>query len=99
MECANHSEVFSMALCSLRKHNYIWQSVLLPAGIDIVKKVLRIPAHTIASNAGVDGSDIVTQIMAEKGDMGYDAMNGKFVDMVAEGIIDPTKVCAFLGNL
>lgn len=57
-----------------------------------MRKGLRIPAYTIASNAGVDAQDVVTRIMTEGGNIGYDAMKGEFVDMIKSGIIDPTKV-------
>ena len=63
-----------------------------PKGIDIVRKSLRIPCYTIALNAGVDAQEIVTKILHEKHDIGYDALNGQFVDMMKSGIIDPTKV-------
>lgn len=62
------------------------------AGIDIVRKALRIPCHTIARNAGVDADDVVAQVVAEKGSRGYDALHGRYVDMIEAGIIDPTKV-------
>ena len=65
---------------------------LLP-GIDIVRKALRIPCYTIAHNAGVDAQEVVTRVMMEKNEFGYDAMNGVYVDMIKTGIIDPTKVC------
>lgn len=65
-------------------------------GIDIVRKALRIPCYTIAANAGVDAQEIVTRVMQEKHDVGYDAMNGKFVDMMKSGIMDPTKVSPFV---
>ena len=60
--------------------------------MDIVRKALRIPCFTIASNAGQDAQEIVTNVMRESGNYGYDAMNGEFVDMLQAGIIDPTKV-------
>lgn len=63
-------------------------------GIDIVKRALRMPALTIAKNAGVDGSVVVTKIEAAQGDIGYDAMNNEYVNMIEKGIIDPTKVKA-----
>lgn len=69
------------------------QFLLSPLGIDIVRKALRIPCYTIAANAGVDAHEIVTRVMQEKHDIGYDALNGKFVDMMKSGIMDPTKVC------
>ncbi len=62
------------------------------AGIDIVRKALRIPCHTIARNAGVDADEVVALVVAEKGSRGYDALHGRYVDMIETGIIDPTKV-------
>lgn len=47
---------------------------------------------TIAKNAGVEGSLVVEKILQGPSEMGYDAMQGEFVDMVEKGIIDPTKV-------
>lgn len=61
-------------------------------GIEIIKKALKIPAMTIAKNAGVEGSLIVERIMQSSSEVGYDAMLGDFVNMVEKGIIDPTKV-------
>lgn len=61
-------------------------------GVDIIRKALRMPAFTIAENAGKNGSVIVEKILALKGDSGYDALNDTFVNMVDCGIIDPTKV-------
>ncbi|KAJ8255249.1 hypothetical protein GJAV_G00202750 [Gymnothorax javanicus] len=61
-------------------------------GIDIIRRALRIPAMTIAKNAGVEGSLVVEKILQGGVDLGYDAMQGEYVDMVAKGIIDPTKV-------
>lgn len=61
-------------------------------GIEIIKRTLKIPAMTIAKNAGVEGSLIVEKIMQSPPEIGYDAMLGDFVNMVEKGIIDPTKV-------
>uniref|UniRef100_A0A9L0KA76 60 kDa heat shock protein, mitochondrial n=1 Tax=Equus asinus TaxID=9793 RepID=A0A9L0KA76_EQUAS len=61
-------------------------------GIEIIKRTLKIPAMTIAKNAGVEGSLIVEKIMQSSSEIGYDAMLGDFVNMVEKGIIDPTKV-------
>lgn len=47
---------------------------------------------TIAKNAGVEGSLVVEKILQLEGLMGYDAMQGEYVNMVEKGIIDPTKV-------
>ena len=61
-------------------------------GIEIIKKTLKIPAMTIAKNAGVEESLIVEKIMQSSSEVGYDAMLGDSVNMVEKGIIDPTKV-------
>merc|ERR1712194_762541 len=63
-------------------------------GIDIVMKALRAPLATIASNAGEEGAVIVGELIKEGTpvEQGFDAQNGVFTDMIAAGIIDPTKV-------
>jgi chaperonin GroEL len=62
-------------------------------GIRIVRKALEAPARQIASNAGEDGSIIVGKIVDNsRYAWGYDAQTGSYGDLVAEGIIDPTKV-------
>ncbi|XP_045453309.1 63 kDa chaperonin, mitochondrial-like [Melitaea cinxia] len=61
-------------------------------GINIVKKALRTPCLTIASNAGYDGSLVVSKVESLRTNYGYDALNNEYVDMIERGIIDPTKV-------
>ena len=61
-------------------------------GVEIIKHALKQPCHQIAKNAGVDASVIVNKVMEASDNMGYDALNGNFVDMMEAGIIDPTKV-------
>lgn len=61
-------------------------------GIAILKKALEAPAKQIAENAGKDGSVIVEEIKKRDKDMGYNAANDEFVDMIKAGIIDPLKV-------
>lgn len=61
-------------------------------GIEIVRHALRVPSLTIATNAGVDASIVVEKVIQAGGDMGYDAMNDEYVNMMDRGIIDPTKV-------
>jgi chaperonin GroEL len=62
-------------------------------GVDIVKKALSWPARQIAINAGEDGSLVVGKISErETYAYGYDAQEGQYVDLVSNGIIDPTKV-------
>src|SRR5499433_3297849 len=62
-------------------------------GIDIVRKALQSPVRQIAENSGVEGSIVVGKL-TDKDDpnYGFDAQSGDYKDMVAAGIIDPTKV-------
>jgi len=63
------------------------------AGINIVVKALEAPIRQIAENAGVEGSIVVGKLLeSTSDDQGFDAQTEQFVDMVAAGIIDPTKV-------
>ncbi len=62
-------------------------------GVQILKKALEAPLRQIAANAGHEGAIIIEKIKQEKSDvLGFDALNEKYVDMIASGIIDPTKV-------
>jgi chaperonin GroEL len=61
-------------------------------GVEIVRKALRMPAFTIARNAGKEGALVVDKILSSAFEVGYDARNDKYVDLVKAGIIDPTKV-------
>lgn len=59
----------------------------------IILKALEAPIRQIATNCGVDGGVIVNKILTDNvPNQGYDAINNKFCDMLASGIIDPTKV-------
>ena len=62
-------------------------------GIQIVRKALQAPARQIFENAGADGSVVVGKILeTSKYTYGYNAQSGQYGDLVAEGVIDPTKV-------
>lgn len=61
-------------------------------GIKIVKRALEEPVRQIAENAGLEGSVIVERLKGEASGIGYNAADDKFEDMVAAGIVDPTKV-------
>lgn len=61
-------------------------------GGKIVLKALEAPLHTIAENAGLDGSIIVEKVKNEKDGIGFDAYKEEYVDMVKSGILDPAKV-------
>ncbi len=63
------------------------------AGINIVLKALEAPIRQIVENAGVEGSIVVSKVMEAKSDTyGFDAQEEVYTDLVAAGIIDPTKV-------
>jgi len=64
----------------------------IQAGIKIVLKALEAPIRQIAENAGVEGSIVVSKVEEKSGNYGFDAQDEKYVDLVAAGIIDPTKV-------
>ncbi|MBM3536962.1 MAG: chaperonin GroEL [Alphaproteobacteria bacterium] len=62
-------------------------------GIDIVRKALQTPTRQIAENAGTDGAIVAGKLLEQKNaNFGFDAQTGEYVDMMKEGIIDPTKV-------
>ncbi|MCI1734716.1 MAG: chaperonin GroEL [Bacilli bacterium] len=61
-------------------------------GIDVVLNSLTAPLAQISENAGYEGADIVEEQKAQKGDYGFDAKTGKWVNMMEAGIIDPAKV-------
>ena len=61
-------------------------------GVQIVLRALEEPVRQIAYNAGVEGSVIVNQIKASEKGVGYNALIGEYMDMLKEGIVDPTKV-------
>ena len=57
-------------------------------GVDIVKRALRTPCSTIASNAGVDAGNVVDKVLqAANASEGYDALNDRYVDMIKEGLL------------
>ena len=61
-------------------------------GIKIIRRALEEPLRQIANNAGLEGSVVVQRAIKEKQNNGLNAATGEYVDMIAEGIIDPTKV-------
>jgi chaperonin GroEL len=61
-------------------------------GIRIVRRALEEPLRRIAENAGVDGAIVVGKVENAKGAKGFNAVTGNFEDLIAAGIIDPTKV-------
>ena len=61
-------------------------------GIQIVNKAIETPLRTIVENSGGEGSVVVSKVLDGDKNFGYNAKEGKYVDMLKEGIIDPKKV-------
>jgi len=64
----------------------------LQIGVNIVKRAIEEPLRQIATNAGFEGSVVVEKVKEMKQDMGFNALNEKYEDMIKGGILDPTKV-------
>ncbi|MDR0735834.1 MAG: chaperonin GroEL [Zoogloeaceae bacterium] len=62
------------------------------AGIKIVLRALEQPLREIVANAGAEPSVVVNKVVEGKGNFGYDAATGEYGDLVAIGVLDPTKV-------
>ena len=61
-------------------------------GARIIVRALEEPVRQIAENAGFEGSVVIAAVMAEKVGVGFNAATEKYVDMIADGIVDPAKV-------
>ena len=61
-------------------------------GINIIRKSLEIPLRQIADNAGCNGILVVQKVKDAEGNFGFDAVSGKYTDLVKAGVIDSTKV-------
>ncbi len=61
-------------------------------GVLIIKKAIEEPIRLIVENSGVEGAVVVNRVKEEKGAFGYNADTGNFEDLMASGVIDPTKV-------
>ena len=64
-------------------------------GISIAKRAMEAPLREIVSNAGEEPSVVLNKVTDGKGNFGYNAANGEYGDMVAFGILDPTKVTRY----
>jgi chaperonin GroEL len=62
------------------------------AGISIVLRAMEEPLRIIVSNAGDEASVVVNAVIASKGNNGYNAATSEYGDLVAQGVMDPTKV-------
>ena len=64
-------------------------------GIKIIKRALEEPIRQIANNAGFEGSVVAEHVKQQKGPYGFNAETGEYEDLMAAGVIDPTKVVRF----
>jgi chaperonin GroEL len=62
------------------------------AGVEIVRRVLATPTYLIAANAGYSGEEVVAQVSKLGQDEGFDALEGRFGNMIDLGIVDPLRV-------
>jgi len=62
------------------------------AGINIVLRAMEEPLRCIVSNAGESADVVLNAVAQSTGNNGYNAASGQYVDMLADGVIDPTKV-------
>ena len=61
-------------------------------GVELLRRALEAPAKQIAFNAGKEGAVVVEEIKKQEGNTGYNAKDDKYEDLIAAGIVDPTKV-------
>ena len=64
----------------------------MKTGAKIVERALEEPVRQIATNAGFDGAVIVAEVKKAEGNVGFNAANEKYEDMIKAGIVDPVKV-------
>ncbi|MGB0408939.1 MAG: chaperonin GroEL [Opitutales bacterium] len=61
-------------------------------GASIVRRAIEAPLRQLCENAGVEGSLVVAEVLKAKGGKGYNVASGEYVDLIAEGVVDPAKV-------
>ncbi len=64
-------------------------------GIDILRKALTAPLRQIVENAGFEGSVVLNKVMEGKDDFGFNAQTDEYENLLASGILDPTKVVRY----
>jgi len=65
------------------------------SGVAILKRALQEPLRQIVTNAGLEGSVVVNKVLEGKGDYGFNAATETYENLLAAGVIDPTKVVRF----
>jgi len=64
-------------------------------GVNIIRRAVEEPLRQISKNAGVDGSIVVQKVKESAGNFGYNAATNEYGDLIAAGVIDPTKVVRY----
>ena len=64
-------------------------------GAKIVRRAVEEPLRQLCANAGVEGSTVVQEVLRRKGAEGYNVATGEYQDLVAAGVLDPTKVVRY----
>jgi chaperonin GroEL len=64
-------------------------------GVNIIRRAIEEPLRQISANAGVEGSIVVDKVKNGKGAFGYNARTDEYGDLLAQGVIDPTKVVRY----
>ncbi len=83
----------ALARASVVLHNLKAENNDQQTGIEIIRRAIQVPLRQISENAGEDGAVIAGKVLDNaEYTFGFDAQTGEFKDMVAAGIIDPTKV-------
>jgi chaperonin GroEL len=83
----------ALARASKVLENIVFDNADQKFGVEIVRKAVLTPLRQIAENAGEDGAVISGKVLENDDyDFGFDAQTGTYTDLVAAGIIDPTKV-------
>ncbi len=61
-------------------------------GIKLIRRALEAPLRQIATNAGFEASIVLRQVLDGQGSFGFNAETGTYEDLIAAGVVDPTKV-------
>ena len=61
-------------------------------GVELVRSAVESPLRQLAANAGREGALIVEHVKNSEGSIGYDVAKDDYVDLIAQGVVDPTKV-------
>jgi len=61
-------------------------------GAGIIISAIEAPLRQLSANAGIEGALIVEHVKKESGNVGYNVATGEYEDLIAAGVVDPTKV-------